>query len=245
MHIFKWATAVVAAVLLTASPSSASTLTGNNLNLSLGGSYVGSGLNIDLTGYYNNKSEGGGNITPSSLNGTPLLYTYCVDLLHTIAVPANYLANVNDLGKINNSSAPPADVLAGPPIATLANAGAIAWLMTNIAPIALTSDQQLGLQAALWKEVYGADFTLNAVGTTAGAFAAYNTYLGLLGSNTAPIDSVLWINPHNAAGTEYYQGLVAVPVPVPATLTMSSILLAMVGIFVGARRFKSLSSLSA
>ncbi len=113
------------------------------------------------------------------------------------------------------------------------NKEGIAWLLQQFSDAASASeDTRLGLQAAIWKVEYGDDFTLNPVGTSAAALAAYleyyqNGYL-LNGPNTADPSDVNWITPSASAGSAFGdlgQGLAAVPVqshvvPEPSSLAL-------------------------
>jgi hypothetical protein len=144
----------------------------------------------------------------ASLDGIPLPFMYCVELFTDINVPGSYSADLSTTGVIHGGS--------------IANAGQIAWLVTHIAPTATTQDQQEGLQAAIWQQVYGSDFSVNQAGTGAGIYANYLADLAALGSNTAPVSSVLWISPYNGDGS-WAQGQVSAfstPVPEPATIAL-------------------------
>jgi len=127
-----------------------------NVPLSVGGNYTSSNdFNLGNTSYTN---SGGGNITPSTLDGTPLVALYCVDIPHNINVPFTGTAEVNTSGVIGNDSSN--DPLNGGltlanSSGLLTNAGNIAYLLATDGASATSTDQQVGLQAAIWKEVYG------------------------------------------------------------------------------------------
>jgi hypothetical protein len=83
------------------------------------------------------------------------------------------------------------------------NAGAIAWLLTNIGPMAHTEDAQAALQAAIWRVEYGlSKFQLDGADNNANddipndptLIADYKADIAALGSKTAPASSVFWIS---------------------------------------------------
>lgn len=221
---------------------------GNNVPLYVGGSYIaGQDFTLGSTNYYN---SGSGPIAPSSLNGTLLSALYCVDIPHDVFVGNSYTAHVNTQGIIFNDST--TDSLNGgltlaDSSGKLTNAGNIAYLMTTYAAIGLDLAHEQGLQAAIWKEVYGSHFTYNNTGDS---LTAYNGYLsGLVsGGHSDLIGNVFWINPNGTNGDgSKIQGLVGtIPgpppppsaTPVPSNLVMSSILLGMVGMVRGYKRLK-------
>jgi len=152
------------------------------------------------------KTEGGGSVDVSYLNGQKLNYTYCVDLFTTVYVPGTYSASiVTTNGEIGGSG--------------LNNAGEVAWLLSNYGQ-AGQGDAQAALQAAIWTVIYEGTATPVVLDTAkAGTTQTnlYNSYLTALGSNTADVANFLWITPKN--GTTAYQGLVA-SVPEPGTLLL-------------------------
>lgn len=104
---------------------------------------------------------------------------------------------------------------------------------------AASPDNQRALQAAIWRTEYGSNWQLDGVdnaktGNSAVVMAAYTDYLTQLGSNSAPITSVLWISPNKDASqgnsppnpfTSHYQGLVgfrvaAAAAPEPGTVAL-------------------------
>lgn len=156
----------------------------------------------------------GGNFL-GKLDNVPLLHTYCVIIdqnIHTNTTYAN--ASATRDGRTYGAAVP--------------NAGAVAWLMRNIAPTATSVVQQAALQAAIWRAEYGAGFELDGVDNENGApafntaiAATYQADLAALGTNTALVDSVLWVSPGPNPGLppSQGQGIVAIPgdPPVPAT----------------------------
>jgi hypothetical protein len=112
------------------------------------------------------------------------------------------------------------------------NAGAVSWLLFNLAPGATTAIQQDALQAAIWRTEYGTSFQLDGVDNTNGApsinatiGSIYRADLAALGSNTAPVSAVSWISPGANPGLppSHGQGLVALtglpPKPTPPNVT--------------------------
>ena len=115
---------------------------------------------------------------------------------------------------------------------TVSGGGAIAWLVQHDAPTATTTDDRLGLQAAIWKAEYGAGFDLTGPGvgslTSQAVFDAYTGFLagaddGHGGLKVLSVSAARWYSP----ATQYdvpVQGFVGV-VPEP-----SSFMLALFGI---------------
>jgi hypothetical protein len=196
---------------------SVSLVTGSALaaTLKVGGDYA-NGLSIKIDG--NVRNTGGGNFLTSYLDDKKLDYMYCIDILHSINPSSTYNTIVSKNAQ-----------LAGRSEITVANAGKIAWLVSTQAKTAVTKDQQAGLQAAIWKQVYGNRFELLTKTTAKNIQAAYSNYITALGSNTAPLNSVLWLDPRGgASGTKnaatHYQDQVAwgngfgLVTPIPAAL---------------------------
>jgi hypothetical protein len=179
--------------------------------LKVGGDYVG-GLNIKIDGKVKNGVIGG-NFLTSYLDSDKLNYMYSIDIFHDIHANDSYNTIVSKNAQ-----------LAGRSEITAANAGKIAWLVSTQAKTAVTKDQQAGLQAAVWKQVYGNRFELLA--TTAKTIrTAYSNYITALGSNSAPLNSVLWLDPRGGAkNATHYQDQVAwgngfgLVTPIPAAL---------------------------
>ncbi len=212
-----------------------------NVPLSVGGNYTSSNdFNLGNTSYTN---SGGGNITPSTLDGTPLVALYCVDIPHNINVPFTGTAEVNTSGVIGNDSSN--DPLNGGltlanSSGLLTNAGNIAYLLATDGASATSTDQQVGLQAAIWKEVYGSNFTTTLTGDPLNDYSSYLSSVPA-GGNASYISQVYWINP--AGNGSGIQGLVGNIVPInpdfsspePATLTLLGTALVAFGGF-GLRR---------
>ncbi|MEY4768182.1 MAG: hypothetical protein RL637_821, partial [Pseudomonadota bacterium] len=87
------------------------------------------------------------------------------------------------------------------PEITAINAGKIAWLVTTQAKTAVNSYLQSGLQAAIWKQVYGDRFEVLA-STSVSIKQAYTNYINLLGNNAAPLNSVLWLDPRSGTNNQ-------------------------------------------
>jgi hypothetical protein len=271
----------LAAVVATAQASTV--ITGTGVNLQVGNLYTSPQyfwLGPTQTSQYYYAGEGAGNIRPNTINGVPLNYMYCVDIHHVIYVPGDYKAQVNQIGYIINdvpassfadttaiatTSSPSPGTLnpsttGGPNVgvqpssaAVLTNAGAIGYLMVTYAPTATTQNQQLALQAAIWKEVYGSEFVLDAnwynTHGKAEVVTLYNSYLSSIPANTSQyVDDVLWINPYSVTSTTrngvttysytYRQAQVGyIPAPLPGTFGMALSFLG--AVFVGGlgRRF--------
>jgi hypothetical protein len=160
----------------------------------------------------------GGNFL-GTLNGTTRLKaSYCVNLNETLFPGTTYhKATVTTDGTIGGALVP--------------NAGAIAWLLVHFGPTATTPIEQDALQAAIWRTEYGTDpntgFQLDAIDNDEGApdinsqiGPIYLADLAALGNNSAPVNTVAWINPGANPDTTPGQGLVAL-VPMPADLTVS------------------------
>jgi PEP-CTERM motif len=194
-------------------------------SLSIGSSFP-PGFNFTLNGNYIN--EPGGNIQPASLDGQPLPYVYCIAADVDINVPNTFVASVSTAGIYDGN--------------LVNGAGAISWLMTNLAASAVTTDEQSGLQAAIWKQIYGPNFTLDAVNNDTALVSAYNADIAALGNNTAPLGNLLWITPFNDDGS-VAQGLVAPrvfgvnSVPEPSTFALGSLgAIGAIGLVVRRRR---------
>jgi len=226
------------ASLTGANQAHAQTTTGNDLNL--GGNY--NVFNWTLSGIASN--EGGGAITPSTLNGVSLPWVYCIDIPDNVGVPADYNnTRVSTDGTANFGAG---NTWAGTPGITLAGgsatiAGQVAWILDNYADAAIGSaTAQEAVQAAIWKQIYGSAFTVQDTGVN----TAMGAILTALGSNTAALSSVLWLSPngngHNgAAGPGLEQALVTAAVPEPSTLAIASLCGAGF-VFYGLRRRKAM-----
>jgi hypothetical protein len=172
------------------------------------------------------ETASGGNMTGSSavIGGKTVDFSavYCVDLNDEINSNSFY----------NNTTFTTNGVVNG---STVHHDAAIAWLLLNIT--ATTTTQSEGLQAAIWEEEYGNDFSVSSSGQS-GIISDENADLtalqnainhGLVSSSL--ISQVDWITPpFTTEGhgkdtyTDYKQGLVGLPdppaVPEPATLSL-------------------------
>ena len=179
-------------------------------DLNLGGNYNGG---IIITGGYlggGTATEGGGSIGPSSLNGKALPWVYCVDIPDTVNVPGNYTnALVTNNGMIAGSAANNTDGgLIGytnpGALATVNNAVAVAWLAHTFAAGASGYDAEVGLQAAIWHEIYGVDL-VNGGGAGA-AYAADLLALQNAGNLPNYVGQFAWLSP-NGNDPNVLQGL--------------------------------------
>ena len=187
-------------------------------SISLGGTYSGTfSMLVDGTPV----AEGGGNIGGSSgvKGGVPFNFIglYCVDQFTGASLNTTYTAHYNNTGTINSQVLPAA--------------GQIAWLMLNIAPNISTQAQYQALQGLIWQlesPANGKIIQYNSAANSTAANTFFNTYLAQLGTKTAPVSGVHWINPVNAQGVYAYQGLVgvtqaqrdAVQTPEPASFAL-------------------------
>jgi hypothetical protein len=180
-------------------------------SLYLGGTYP-SGIWVTEGGGTEQQTTGGP-ISPSTLNGVPLEYVYCIDLYKNVVVPATYLDTI-----VTNSG-----VIYGN--TQVYNAAQIAWLLNNYGN---TTDPnaQIALQVIIWHEEYLNNTSLS-VNLGASAPAAqqvdYNNYLSALGSNTGNVGNLLWITPADSNGE--YQAEIApgnplgvAQTPIPSTV---------------------------
>jgi hypothetical protein len=174
--------------------------------LKVGGDYVG-GLNIKIDGKVRNGVIGG-NFLTSYLDSDKLNYMYSIDIFHdNIHTNDSYDTIVSKNAQ-----------LAGRSEITAAKAGKIAWLVSTQAKTAVTKDQQAGLQAAIWKQVYGNRFGLMLT-TSQSIGSAYQSYTAALVGHTAPLDSVLWLDPRDGTdNATHFQDQVALASPIPAAL---------------------------
>jgi hypothetical protein len=197
-----------------------------NVPLYVGATYTtGNDFILGGTSY---TSSGGGNITPSTLDYTSLVALYCVDIPHNIDVPFTGTAEVNTSGIIGNDSTNDS-LNGGLTLANssglLTNAGNIAYLLSTYGSSATATAQQEGLQAAIWQEVYGNNFTTTLTGD---ALNDYTSYINSVpaGGNASYISQVYWINPSGSGSG--IQGLVGNVIPInpdfsspePASLTL-------------------------
>ena len=113
-------------------------------SLYLGGTYP---TDLQITEGASTKlvTTSGGPISPSSLNGIPLEYVYCIDLYTNVIVPNTYPSSlVTTNGVIYGGT---------PNQVTVNNAAQIAWLLGAYGPTT-DPDMQYALQVAIWHEEY-------------------------------------------------------------------------------------------
>jgi hypothetical protein len=152
----------------------------------------------------------GGNFLGTLTGGIPLTASYCVNLNLNLFTNTTYShAVVTTDGTTYGNPLP--------------QAGAISWLIVNLAPSAVTPVEQDALQAAIWRTEYADGFQLDGVDNMNGApeFNAeiapiYLADLAALGSNTAPVGKVDWISPGTNPDMTTGQGLAALTGPIPA-----------------------------
>lgn len=174
------------------------------------------------------QTAGGGNMTGSSavIGGNTVNFSaiYCVDLNDEITTNSTYSnTTFSTNGKVNGS--------------TVHNDAAIAWLLLSIDPT--TTTQSEGLQAAIWEEEYGNDFSVYSFGQS-GIINAEDSYLSALQNainhnqvSSSLVGDVLWITPPSTTEgsgrhteTIDRQGLVGLvndpppAVPEPASLSL-------------------------
>lgn len=174
------------------------------------------------------QTAGGGNMTGSSavIGGNTVNFSavYCVDLFDEITTNSTY----------NNTTFSTNGVVNGN---TVHHDYDIAWLLLNINPTSTTESE--GLQAAIWEEEYGNDFSVFSFGQS-GIISAENADLNLLQNainhnqvSSSLVSDVLWITPPSTTEgfgwdreTVDRQGLVGVvndpppAVPEPASLSL-------------------------
>jgi PEP-CTERM motif/Thioester domain len=175
------------------------------------------------------ETAAGGNMTGTSavIGGNTVNFSavYCVDLFDEINSNTTYNnTTFSTNGKVNGS--------------TVHNDADIAWLLLNISPT--TTTQSEGLQAAIWEEEYGNDFSVFNSSGQSGIISAETADINLLQNainhnrvSSSLVDDVLWITPPSTTEgsgwdreTVDHQGLVGLvndpppAVPEPATLSL-------------------------
>src|SRR5271157_2414671 len=138
-------------------------LADTNADLNITGSYNGG---IQISGDGLSGSYGGGVFSGGYLGGTALPWIYCVDIPDEVGVPGNYPNNTfNNNGTIAGSAANyAAGGITGNPSPPgtqegVTNAIYVAWLLHTYAAGATTYDLQVGLQGAIWNQIYGVTLT--------------------------------------------------------------------------------------
>jgi len=174
------------------------------------------------------ETAAGGNMTGSSavIGGNTVNFSavYCVDLYDSIVSNTHYNnASFATNGAVNGS--------------TVHNDAAIAWLLLNIN--ATTTTQSDGLQAAIWEEEYGNNFSVSTFGQS-GIISDENADLSALQNainhglvTSSLVNQVEWITPPTTTDGDWWdrdtvnqQGLVGLvndpppAVPEPATLSL-------------------------
>ena len=208
---------------------------------------LGSGSN---TIYMSVGTVGGGSFgqtSPDKLNLVVLPWVYCVDFFDTVGLGATYLnATVTHDGTIAGSSANTSGLVGytGPAgtLTVVKDDVDVAWLLHNYATAAIgNTNLQIGLQAAIWHEIYGNTMYLKTTGLTnsAAAIAAYNAdLLALPGSPTNYVGDYAWLSPAGALHTPVDQGLVTDAVVPDGGVTLMLLGGALVGLETLRRRFR-------
>ena len=182
-------------------------------DLYLGGTYnsfdwqltqtVGSGTTIIA------QNEGGGSISPSTLNGVALPWVYCIDIPDNVGVPADYnttAARFNGMAAYSSGNLWP-----GTPGLTYAGgsapiAGQIAYILDNFANAAnvgktsqVVKLQQEAVQAAIWTLIYNNNPltpTISFTVTDSTVATAAGNILTAAAGQTASLSSVVWLSPN-------------------------------------------------
>jgi hypothetical protein len=159
------------------------------------------------------RTIGGGSFDPSVLDGRSLDYLYCVDMGHYITLNRDYTyTDVNNTALIHG--------------AEVHNAGKVAYLLKNYG-VGGHGDEAIALQAAIWHEIYGANYYLNSAsyGATSNIPHLYNDYVTAAdNSTTGDVSKFIWIKPGNSVNDTGYQGLVtSSPTPEPSTYALMGI----------------------
>src|SRR5271157_4314717 len=143
------------------------------------------GIPISGDGLYG--TYGVGIFTGGKLGGTSLPWIYCVDIPDDVGVPGNYPDNTfNNNGTIAGSSANfTAHGITGNPSPAGTQEGVtgainVAWLLHTYAAGATTYDLQVGLQGAIWNQIYGVTLTGCTNGNSSNCVSDYNTDLAAL-----------------------------------------------------------------
>lgn len=184
--------------------------------------YVGTpyGPSITLTGTSVGTISGqGGDFQNSTLNGSPLPWVFCVDVLNHVNPPQNFpSASVSLTGVVNGS--------------LVNNANEIAYVLLNDVGSNPVTNQG-AVQAAIWKLEYGG--TITGIGAN-GTITQANGYVTAAQAYTGPslISQLSWLTLQ--PGPSYAQGLVTIT-PEPSSFAIAG--LAGLGMLLYARKRRS------
>ena len=210
------ATIAVAIVL-----GSGMALADTNADLNITGGY---NPGIVITGGGVGGTYGGGIFTGGYLGGTMLPWIYCVDIPDEVGVPGNYPDNTfNNNGTIAGSTnnynhggltgnPSPQGTQEG-----VTNAIYVAWLLHTFAAGATTYDLQVGLQGAIWSQIYNGA-KLAGCNDGSGCVTDYNNDIAALNAAIAAgnlpnyVGNFDWLSP-NGSSSNVDQGLITQLVP--------------------------------
>jgi hypothetical protein len=208
------------------------------MNATCGSLQLGSTYNtfsIDENGFLAG-SFGGGSILPSSLNGVPLAWVYCVGLFTDVGVPSTY-----DDTPVSSSAMVYGMLPGSTAVTGVNNAKAIAFLLGNFATAAIgNASAQEALQAAIWAEEYNGDSSVSSEPKVTGDpnaayYAQYLTDLAVLNANPTAVantslSTIDWFSPSSNMGININQPLVGAsltftptgfaPTPEPASVLL-------------------------
>src|SRR5271157_233046 len=193
---------------------------------------------LDITGGFNpgitisgdslDGTYGGGIFTGGKLGGTSLPWIYCVDIPDEVYVPGDYPNNTfNNNGTIagsskNNTAGGLTGYTTDGTQAAVHNAIDVAWLLHTYAAGATTYDLQVGLQGAIWNQIYGVTLThcnpgsgqeTNCVTDYTADLNALTAAIAASGGNLPNyVGDFTWLSP-NGASQSVDQGLITQLVP--------------------------------
>jgi|SRR5271157_1620521 len=190
-------------------------------NLSLGGS----SNQLTVTGGTGGVAGtwGGGSIGPSTLNGDPLAWVYCVDIPDHVYIPGDYPnASFNNNGTIagssaNNTALGITGYTTDGQQAAVTNAMAVAYLLHTYATGAISNAAQAALQGAIWSVIYGVTMTGGPSGSLAIYSADMNQVTAACGNNFNSctndyVGDFDWLSP-SGSSSSVDQGLITNKVP--------------------------------
>jgi len=196
-------------------------LADTNADLNIMGGY---NPGITISGDMLSGTYGGGIFTGGYLGGTMLPWIYCVDIPDEVGVPGNYPDNTfNNNGTIagstNNYNK---GGLTGDPSPQgtqegVTNAINVAWLLHTFAAGATTYDLQVGLQGAIWSQIYNGA-KLIGCNDGSGCVTDYNNDIAALNAAIAGgtvdnyVGNYTWLSP-NGSSSNVDQGLITQLVP--------------------------------